>query len=94
MDIELLKGAIGLAGTVLIVGLVQMFKPFVTDERYYPFIAVGFGLIINLVAAWAIGSVNASPMVAAVWVVAVLQGIMGGLAASGLYSAASTIRNQ
>lgn len=34
---------IGMAGVPIVIGLVQLVKPFVTDSRFYPPIAVGGG---------------------------------------------------
>jgi uncharacterized membrane protein HdeD (DUF308 family) len=36
---ELIKSIVALGGVPLILGLVQLFKPFVTDTRFYPLIA-------------------------------------------------------
>ncbi|MDD4987218.1 MAG: hypothetical protein PHQ43_15885, partial [Dehalococcoidales bacterium] len=58
-----------------------------TDTRFYPLLAVGFGLVINLVAAWALGASASSD-----WVTALFNGIIAGLAASGLYSAGSNLK--
>ncbi len=86
MDNEFLKSIIGLVGVPVILALVQLFKPFVKDTRYYPLIGVCLGLVINLVAAWGIGITARVD-----WVVASFQGILAGLAASGLYSYGSTL---
>ncbi|MFN8533270.1 MAG: hypothetical protein U0556_06965 [Dehalococcoidia bacterium] len=67
---------IGLAGVPVIVALVQVFKPFVADSRFYPPIALGMGLLLNLGAAFLL---DADPQRAA------LAGIVAGLAAAGLY---------
>jgi len=87
MDGELVKSLVALGGVPLILGLVQVFKPFISDTRYYPLLAVAFGLAINLVAGWALGAGTASD-----WVVAAFNGIIAGLAASGLYSTGSTLK--
>jgi hypothetical protein len=84
---ELLTSIVALGGVPLILGLVQLFKPFIMDTRYYPLVAMAFGLVINLVAGWALGA-----GVTADWITALLNGIIAGLAASGLYSAGSTLR--
>ena len=84
---ELLTSIVALGGVPLILGLVQLFKPFIMDTRYYPLVAMAFGLVINLVAGWALGA-----GVTADWITALLNGIIAGLAASGLYSAGSTIK--
>ena len=87
MDGELVKSLVALGGVPLILGLVQVFKPFISDTRYYPLLAVVFGLVINLVAGWTMGANTASD-----WVAAAFNGIIAGMAASGLYSTGSTLR--
>jgi hypothetical protein len=84
---DFIVSIVALGGVPLILGLVQLFKPFVTDTRYYPLIALAFGLIINLVASWALGVIDATD-----WITSLFNGIIAGLAASGLYSAGSTIK--
>jgi hypothetical protein len=87
VDNELVKSLVALGGVPLILGLVQLFKPFISDTRYYPLLAVAFGLVINFVAVWALGAGTTSDCVAAIF-----NGITAGLAASGLYSTGSTLR--
>jgi len=84
---EFITSIVALGGVPLILGLVQLFKPFITDTRLYPLLAVGFGLAINLIAGWALGASVSSD-----WVTALFNGIIAGLAASGLYSAGSTLK--
>ena len=84
---ELLTSIVALGGVPLILGLVQLFKSFVSDTRYYPLVAMAFGLAINLIAGWALGATAVTD-----WITALLNGIIAGLAASGLYSAGSTIK--
>ena len=88
MDGEILRSVLGLAGVPLLVALTQMFKPFVPSARWYPLLAVCFGLVLNLLVAWAM-SINGR----AEWAAAALMGILAGLAASGLYSSARTLRD-
>ena len=83
---ELLTSIVALGGVPLILGLVQLFKSFISDTRYYPLVAMAFGLVINLIAGWALGATAVTD-----WITALLNGIIAGLAASGLYSAGSTI---
>ncbi len=71
-----------LGGVPLITGLVQLFKPFVKDTRFYPLIAVGCGLVLDV----AVGLAVAQP-----WYVGLIMGLVSGLAGSGLYSAGSTL---
>ena len=84
---EFITSIVALGGVPLILGLVQLFKPFITDTRYYPLLALGFGLAINLIAGWTMGA-----SVATDWVTALFNGIIAGMAASGLYSAGSTLK--
>ena len=86
-DSELVKSLVALGGVPLIVGLVQLFKPFITDTRYYALLAVAFGVAINLVTGWALGASTGSD-----WVAALFNGVTAGMAAGGLYSAGSTLR--
>ncbi len=84
---ESLRSLIGLGSTLFIVGLVEVVKKWVSDGRYYPLVAIAFGLTINLGIAWAFevsGRVE--------WVGAGLVGVLAGLAASGLYSAGERIK--
>ena len=87
MDNEFLRSLIGLGGMFFIVPLVQIFKPFVKDTRYYPFIAIALGLLINLAAALGLGATTPAD-----WIVAAVFGILVGLAACGLYSGVSTLK--
>ena len=42
MDENLLKGIIGLGGVPVILGLIQIIKPFVVDTRLYPVISMSY----------------------------------------------------
>lgn len=84
---DFITSIVALGGVPLILGLVQLFKPFISDTRFYPLLALGFGLIINLIADWALGASAPSD-----WVTALFNGIIAGMAASGLYSAGSTLQ--
>ena len=84
---ELLKGFAGLAGIAFVVALVQMIKPFVKDTRFYPLIAVVLGIGINLMIGWAIGLGGKVGFISACF-----DGIVVGLAASGIYSARDTAK--
>ena len=84
---DFIASVVALGGVPLIIGLVQLFKPFISDTRYYPLVALVFGLMINFIAGWALGA-----GVATDWITALLNGIIAGLAASGLYSTGSTLR--
>lgn len=68
---------IGLAGIPLVLALVQAFKPFVDDKRFWPIMAMILGVILNV----AIACLMAGDMSTGV-----MLGIVTGLAAVGLYS--------
>ena len=84
---DFITSIVALGGVPLILGLVQLFKPFVSDTRFYPLLALAFGLAINLVAGWTLGASVPSD-----WVTALFNGVIAGMAASGLYSAGSTLK--
>jgi len=84
---EFITSIVALGGVPLILGLVQLFKPFITDTRFYPLVALGFGLAINLVAGWALGASASLD-----WITALFNGIIAGMAAGGLYSAGSSLK--
>ena len=84
---EFITSIVALGGVPLILGMVQIFKPFIADIRLYPLLALGFGLAINLVAGWALGASASSD-----WVTALFNGIIAGMAAGGLYSAGSSFK--
>jgi hypothetical protein len=81
MNIEILQSVIALGGVPIIVGLVEVIKPFCVDARFYPIFALLLGLLLNIGVAWVLTTM-AKPDI----VVAVLNGVLAGLAASGLYS--------
>lgn len=68
-------------GTGLILALVQVCKRWVTDDSLYPVLAMGFGIIINIVIAIRTGLDL---------VTAVFMGIIAGLIACGIYSISGT----
>lgn len=78
-----MREVVGLAGVPVIVGLVEAFKLFWPDEeRVYPVVAIGFGLAINVGLAWSmIGDLR----------LAVVYGVVAGLAAAGLYSGGKAV---
>ena len=77
-----LQDVIGLAGVPVVIGLVQAIKPFVTDSRFYPPIAVGVALVLNLSAAFVL---DGDPRRAA------FAGVVAGLAAAGVYDHAKAL---
>lgn len=83
MDLSTL---VGVGGVPVIVALVQLVKPFIRDERYYPILAVLFGMAWNVAVAYATGTTN-------LWALlqAILVGVVIGLAAAGLYSSSRTV---
>lgn len=81
MDTELL---VGLAAAPIIAALLQIVKPFLRDQRWWPVVALALGISWNVLA-----NVDSKEFG---WSTAVLLGIVVGLAASGLYSTAKTFR--
>ena len=86
MDGDFLRSIVGLAGVPFILAFTQLMKPWIKDVRYYPFVAIVAGLVINILVPWALG-----PMSRADWLVSVFTGMLAGLAAGGLYDASKTI---
>lgn len=62
----------------LVIGLTQITKGFVKNEKFYPLISLALGIALSL-------------LVFGLGVVGLLTGIVIGLSASGLYSGATTI---
>lgn len=89
MDIGVIQAVIGLGGAAVITGLVQVIKPFISDGRFYPVIAIILGLIINLGAACALSQTGVDEIF-----VAVILGLMAGLSASGLFSGYEAVRGK
>ena len=76
------------AGAVAVIaGLVQIIKPFIKDERFWPLAAVGLGVVWRMAVAASQG-----PLGGQQGLEVALTGIVTGLAASGLYSAAKTVQ--
>ena len=76
----MLKDLVGLAGVPFVVALTEAVKAVWPGlpARFYPLVAIAWGLGLNLLAAYAIGVLP---------VEAALEGLVAGLAAAGLYSA-------
>ena len=74
---------VGLAAVPVIIGLVEIVKRWIADDRWYPLIALLLGVAINAAIAYQTGTD---------YLLAVLIGIVAGLAASGLYSSGKTFR--
>ena len=74
---------VGLASVPVLIGLVEVCKRWIDDDRYYPLIALALGIIINLAIAYRTGTD---------YTLAVLVGVVAGLASSGLYSGQKTFR--
>lgn len=72
-----LNELVGLAGVPVVVALVEVCKRWIADERWWPMVAIAWGMILNLALALIL---QTDPSTAAV------VGLVTGLAASGLYS--------
>lgn len=80
MDASLVTlSVVGLALVPVVLGLTQIVKSFVKDSRWYPVISIVLGVVLAFVAP------------AATIALTLLQGVLIGLAASGLFSGAKTI---
>ena len=88
MDTEFIKAIVGVGGAAFILGLLTVFKPFLTDHRWVPVIALVLGLVINMGAAWGLANGIMTPVQ---WITSAFQGIIGGMAASGFYSGGQEI---
>jgi hypothetical protein len=72
-----------LGGVALIVGIVQIFKAWISDTRYYLPIAVVVGIALNLLIGWYLGVDLAA---------STIMGLIAGMAAGGAYSYAATLK--
>lgn len=80
-----LQAIVGISGVPFILALVQLLKPFVTDSRWYPLIALAAGVVLNVAVSFAVRTDPVS---------ATLAGLIAGLTASGLYSQGKAIAGQ
>lgn len=81
---------VGLGGAAIVAALVQVVKAVtaMSDDpwcRWNPLVAIVFGIGWNAL----IGSLLVPPMV---WQIVILQGLLTGLGASGLYSGVKAVR--
>ncbi len=72
-----LSSWVGLSGVPVCIGLTQVLKQRVTDERWYPYISLAVGVVWNVALAAILKTDLAT---------AAMIGIVVGLASSGLYS--------
>jgi hypothetical protein len=70
---------VGLGGVPLVMALVALVKTTIPDlpARYFPAVSLVFGIIVNEALAW---------LLKTDWQVAVLVGVITGLASSGLFA--------
>ncbi len=81
------EALIGLAGAGVVWSLVGVFRnTFGLADRLTPILALGVGI------AWNVG-LKGAEISDATWAVAVILGVLSGLAATGLESGAKNIRN-
>ena len=85
MEVIPIQNFVALGGVPIITALVQVTKAWIHEHRYYPVLAILFGLIINIGVFWAIDSLARADIVTACF-----NGIISGLASSGLYSGVSS----
>jgi ABC-type uncharacterized transport system permease subunit len=67
----------GVAGVGIVIGLLQVAKPFLKDERTWPLAAIIIGVAWSMLIAWASGGPYPQ---------AIVTGFVVSLTASGLYS--------
>jgi len=80
-----LSDFVGLACVPVLIGLVEVCKRWIADDRWYAPIAIALGVIINCAIAYQAGTD---------YLLAVLIGVVAGLAASGLYSGSKAVSRQ
>ncbi len=80
----MLKELIGLAGVPLVVALTQLVKALAPElpARFHPLVALAWALALNLLLARAMDLP---------WPEMVVEGVIAGLAAAGLYSAGKAV---
>lgn len=71
----------------VVLALVEWFKLFVKNDKAYPFISMGLGVLFGLLVITA----HSMPASYAEWVTAVIAGLLLGLTASGLYKVGGSI---
>lgn len=81
MDFEVTKLTY-LGGVALIIALVQICKMWIQDGRFYPILALLFGVTINVILSMKLGLDVFD---------AVFAGLLAGLTACGIYSADASI---
>lgn len=81
------QSIVGIGGAAFIMALIEFVKPFISDHRWCPVIALALGLAINIGYAWGFMTLTTPQD----WMTAVFAGIMAGMAASGFYSGANTM---
>lgn len=76
-----------LAMESMVVGFTELTKQYIADSKYYPLIAIFWGLIFGM------GYIVAEhlPTTYGEWIIAVFASLFLGLGATGLYKAGSTI---
>jgi uncharacterized membrane protein HdeD (DUF308 family) len=63
----------------IVVGITQIFKPFISDSRFYPVIS----LVLGVAASFLVPQANVA--------MTILAGLVMGLSASGAYSTGKTL---
>lgn len=69
--------------TALVVGLTQLVKPFISDSRFIPVVAVLFGIIMTVLAGDMIDVIGIKAQI--------ITGLVLGLSGVGLYSTGSNL---
>jgi hypothetical protein len=85
---ESFESLITIAGCIpFVLALVQLFKGIIKDAKWYPFLAVGWGVVIAVGASYFILGLS-SPVELAT---AFFNGLIAGLTAAGIYSGGTAI---
>ena len=78
-----LKDFAGLAGVPIVIALVEACKRWVQDERWWPPLAIVWGVVLNLALAYILHTEYPT---------AVVVGVVTGLAGAGLYDSRRTVQ--
>lgn len=73
----------------LIVGLIQILKPIITNSKWYGIMAIIFGMFFTFIISWALQGLTPLSIV-----LAIINGIIAGLAANGAYSDKQILNNK
>lgn len=87
LDSQFLNSLIASGSVPVILGLVEAFKRAGLNAKFYALTAIGIGIVVNVVVAWGLFEAFTKATI----ISAILQGIIAGLASSGLYSTGQVV---